>query len=197
MARLRRISIDNPARSRGWKIVVISQGWEGSVLYLLIGWERERKRDFERESSNRRTKNERRTWRDGWKRVSKRRLRRIVESRATANGRRIPMKFKCRRRVFRGGQGKKVGRSKRAGNGDGRRGCWALRRGRGGKEDRLKEGETERRKAWWWRRWWWCRSATQALSLADLHVSVLNYPVPTAPVTLFSLRNSSWTPNTI
>lgn len=44
------------------------------------------------------------------------------QSRATANGRRIPMKFKCRRRVFRGGQGKKVGRSKRKGNGDGRRG---------------------------------------------------------------------------
>lgn len=43
------------------------------------------------------------------------------QSRATANGRRIPMKFKCRRRVFRGGQGKKVGRSKRKGNGDGRR----------------------------------------------------------------------------
>lgn len=62
---------------------------------------------------------------------------------------------------------------------------------------RLKEGEAERRKAWWWRWWWWWRSATQALSLADLHVSVLNYPVPTAPVTLFSLRNSSWTPNTI
>lgn len=48
MARLRRISIDNPARSRGWKIVVISQGWEGSVLYLLIGWERERKKKKER-----------------------------------------------------------------------------------------------------------------------------------------------------
>lgn len=92
----------------------------------------------------------------------------------------IPMKFKCRRRVFRGGQGKRLAEWKESGVGPCER------------RDRSKEGETERRKAWWW-----CRSATQALSLADLHVSVLNYPVPTAPVTLFSLRNSSWTPNTI
>lgn len=96
MARLRRISIDNPARS----LARFDPSWMkdrgnfpriGACTAYSSGAgsrERERKRekDFEKESSNRRAKNERRTWRDGWKRA-KRRLRRIVESRGTADGR--------------------------------------------------------------------------------------------------------------